>query len=345
MRRIRIAQIGVNLYSHATEIFRTLKLHPEAFDLVGYALVEDERESCAKKLKVFEGYPELTLDEILTDPTIEAVTIETDEIHLNKYAQMAADAGKHIHMEKPGSQNLTDFERLIETMRNTKKVFHTGYMYRYNPLIAKAIERARAGDLGTVYSVEAHMSRLDNQACREWLGSFKGGMMFYLGCHLIDLVVQILGFPKSIIPLNIVTGIDGIDTEDFGFAILQYENGVAVVRMSGTEVGGYDRRQLVVCGSKCTLEIRPLEIGTPQSECGRNHMIITKQRECALDEDRRCRTSESESVPFQRYEKMLLSFSDMVRGEKENQYTLEYELELFKTILKCCGVKDNENLN
>ncbi|MBR3894656.1 MAG: Gfo/Idh/MocA family oxidoreductase [Clostridia bacterium] len=340
MRKIRIAQIGMNRYSHAPEIFTTLKLHPEIFELVGYALVEDEHETCAKKLNVFEGYPELTVNEILNDPTIEAVAVETDEIHLLKYAQMAADAGKHIHMEKPGSQNLVDFERLIETMKNSKKVFHTGYMYRYNPMIAKAIERARAGELGTVYSVEAHMSRLDGRHTREWFGSFRGGMMFYLGCHLIDLVVQIQGFPNKIIPLNTQTGIGGVHTEDLGFAVLQYENGISVVRMGGTEVGGFERRQLVICGSKSTLEIRPLEKTIPKAAIGKEYMMITGQRECALRESGECQTTECESAPFQRYENMLLAFAEMVRGNKENPYTLDYELELFRTLMKCCGVAE-----
>lgn len=340
MRKIRIAQIGMNRYSHAPEIFTTLKLHPEVFELVGYALVEDERETCAKKLNVFEGYPELTVNEILNDPTIEAVAVETDEIHLLKYAQMAADAGKHIHMEKPGSQNLVDFERLIETMKHSKKVFHTGYMYRYNPMIAKAIERARAGELGTVYSVEAHMSRLDGRHTREWFGSFRGGMMFYLGCHLIDLVVQIQGFPNKIIPLNTQTGIGGVHTEDLGFAVLQYENGISVVRMGGTEVGGFERRQLVICGSKSTLEIRPLEKTIPRAALGKEYMMITGQRECALRENGECQMTECESTPFQRYENMLLAFAEMVRGNKENPYTLDYELELFRTLMKCCGVAE-----
>jgi len=35
------------------------------------------------------------------------------------------------------------------------------------------------------------------------------------------------------------------------------------------------------------------------------------------------------------------SFASYVRGEKENPYTLEYELNLYKTILKCCEVNDN----
>lgn len=337
MKPIRIAQIGMNRYSHAPEIFYTMKIHPELFELVGYALVEDERETCADKLKWFEGYPELTLDEILNDPTIEAVTVETDEIHLTKYALLSAAHGKHIHMEKPGSQKLDDFERLIEAVKKNGKVFHIGYMYRYNPLISKAIRRAKAGEFGTVYSVEAHMSRLDSKTTREWFNSFKGGMMFYLGCHLIDLVLQIQGEPTEVIPLNTRTCLDGVDTEDLGFAVLKYPNAISVIRMGGTEVGGFRRRQLVICGSKGTLEIRPLEASIPEAEHGKFH-LYAESSEYSLKNGTKPEHICEKSEPFQRYEAMLEAFSKMVRGEKENPYTADYELQLYKVILRCCGI-------
>lgn len=337
MRKIRIAQIGINRYSHAPEIFHTLAIHPEIFELVGYAVVEDERDTCKDKLKWFEGYPELTLDEILNDTTIEAVTVETDEIHLLKYAIMAAKAGKHIHMEKPGSQSLGDFENLIDLMRASGKVFHTGYMYRYNPYISDAITRAKSGELGDIYSVEAHMSRLDDSKCREWFGSFKGGMMFYLGCHLIDLVLQIQGLPESVIPFNTSTGIDGINTEDLGFAVLKYPHAVSVIRMGGTEINGFNRRQLVICGSDETLEIRPLEGGV---ESDKYFMLYTERRSSRKDNNNGILHTHEKSQTFQRYEAMLFAFAEMVRGERKNPYTLDYELDLFKTVLKCCGINE-----
>ena len=46
-----------------------------------------------ERVKVFEGYTELSLSEIFEDSSIDAVAIETDEIYLTKYAQMAAAAG------------------------------------------------------------------------------------------------------------------------------------------------------------------------------------------------------------------------------------------------------------
>ena len=40
--------------------------------------------------------------------------------------------------------------------------------------------------------------------------------------------------------------------------------------------------------------------------------------------------------PFDRYSSMLSAFAEMVRGERENPYTYDYELLLFRTLLRCC---------
>ncbi len=334
MRKIRIAQIGVNQHSHGREIFYTLKKMPEIFEVVGYTLVEDEEETCKDQLYIFEGYPRLTLDEILNDPTIEAVTIETDEIHLTKYALLAAKRGKHIHMEKPGGAELDEFEKLIELVKGGDKVFHIGYMYRYNPYIKEALDRAKSGELGEIFSVEAQMNRLDGSATCEWFGSFKGGMMFYLGCHLIDLILQFQGQPQKIIPLNCSTHIDGVDTEDFAMAVFEYPNGRSFIKVCGREVGGYERRQLVICGSKGTIEIRPLEA----TGKGIKYSIFSGMREAIKDEQGHTSHQSKQSDEFDRYQSMLTAFSEMVRGEKKNPYTTDYELELYRTLIKCCNV-------
>ncbi|MBQ9950986.1 MAG: hypothetical protein IJO98_02445 [Clostridia bacterium] len=84
--------------------------------------------------------------------------VETDEIHTVKYAIMSAEHGKHIHMEKPGRREPEDFEKLVEIMRRTGKVFHTGYMYRYNPFVMELMDRIRYGEMGEIISEEAQMN-------------------------------------------------------------------------------------------------------------------------------------------------------------------------------------------
>ena len=83
--------------------------------------------------------------------------------------------------------------------------------------------------------------------------------MFYLGCHLVDLIYSIQGNPKNIIPLNKCSKIDGVESEDFGMVVFEYDNGVSFAKTSAVEMGGFERRQLVVSGTKKTVELKPLE--------------------------------------------------------------------------------------
>ena len=104
MKPIRIALIGVNANSHSIQIHTRLQQLPELFEVVGIAYPENEQERLPQKVSKFAHLPQLTVEQILADPTIEAVAVETEEIYCTKYALLAAKAGKHVHMEKPGGR-------------------------------------------------------------------------------------------------------------------------------------------------------------------------------------------------------------------------------------------------
>ena len=297
--------------------------------MVGYALPENEREQFPEHVKVFDLYREMTVEEILNDPEIEAVAVETEEIYLTKYALMVAKAGKHLHMEKPGGLSLADFEELIDILKAKKLTFSTGYMYRFNPKIKEAFEKIKNGDLGKIYSVEAQMNCYHKPNVREWLSAFKGGMTFFLGCHLIDLIYQLQGEPSEIIPLNTSTGIDGIASEDFGMVVFKYPNGVSFAKMCASECGGFSRRQLVICGEKGTIELKPLE------QYLHGELTTTATEVYSGNNWHEARTS-SKSEVFDRYDDMMKNFAEMING-KENPYSYDYELNLYKLILKSCG--------
>lgn len=324
----------MNRNSHGRDIFETMRDLPEVFEIVGYAIVEDERETCADRLDVFSGYPEMTVEEILADGSIEAVTVETDEIHLTKYATLAIRAGKHIHMEKPGSPSLPDFEELIRAAKETGCVLHLGYMYRYNAAVSELIERVRRGELGRIICTEAQMNCIHTSEVREWLTAFPGGMTFFLGCHLIDLVLQIQGEPLRITPYNKVSGKDGTSGCDVGFAVLEYPSGVSFIKTAAIEEGGFLRRQLVVTGERGTVELRPIERYIPNS----GGLLVTDKRECIGKTGWSVPGVDSTSEPQSRYKDMMLAFAAMVRGERKNPYTPDYELTLFRAVLAACGV-------
>lgn len=336
MRKIKIAQIGTSANSHGNFIFESLKKQSDSFDVVGYTLPENEREKFPQCMKYFDGAYEMTVEEILNDPDIEAVAIETEEIYLTKYALMAAMAGKHIHMEKPGSQSLSEFEKLIGIMKDNSKVFHTGYMYRYNPMIIELMKSIKAGELGEIINVDAQMNCVHTVEQRKWMGNFKGGMLFFLGCHLIDLILQIKGEPQEVIPLSCSTGLDGCTAEDFGMGVLRYKNGVCLAKAVDAQYGGFAMRNLTVVGSKGTVELCPLEMYSPSGDAG-GSLLYTQKTEYKTKSwsDKGIVTN---SEDYERFDNMMSAFASYVRGEKENPYTLDYELKLYKCLLKCCGI-------
>ena len=330
MRKVRIAQIGTSRNSHGSSIIKSLRKQSDLFEVVGYTLPENEREKFPDKMKFFDGLREMTLEEILGDPSIEAVTVETEEIYLTKYAQMAASAGKHIHMEKPGSQDCEAFEKMIETVRRNGTVFHTGYMYRYNPHVQELLAQIERGELGRILSVEAQMNCIHPKELRQWLENFKGGMMFFLGCHLIDLIFRIQGQPEKVHPMNRCSGLDGVTAEDQGMAVLEYKNGISFAVTNANQFGGFARRELVVTGSEKTVSLCPLEMF---HEDGGQFTTWTEYSDLSWTDQGTSR----DCPPHDRYDAMMAGFAAMVRGEKENPYTLDYELALYKLVLQCCG--------
>lgn len=330
MRKVRIAQIGLNTFSHSVQIFNTLRKRTDLFEVVGICFPENEKQRLAASVEKISPFTELTLEQILNDPTIEAVAIETDEIYLTKYALLAAAHGKQIHMEKPGGAVLSEFEALIRSVKEKNLVFHMGYMYRYNPALREVLEKVRSGELGEIISVEAQMSCLHTTPIRKWMKELPGGMMFFLGCHLIDLILQIQGMPKRVIPLNKVTGLEGTESQDFGMAVLEYDKGCSLVKSTSVEYGGYLRRQLVITGSKGMIEVRPLEMGKESAMQTR----WTEYHERAWSDP----GVSGQVGPFDRYAAMMEGFAAMVRGEMENPYPYDYELTLYKVFLQACGI-------
>ena len=235
-------------------------------------------------------------------------------------------------MEKPGGVDLKEFERLISFVKQNNLVFHIGYMYRYNPYIIDLLNQVKKGEVGEIISVEAQMNFSGTIEFRNWLKNLKGGMMFFLGCHLIDIILKIQGTPKRIIPLNKTTHL-GECGDDFGMAVLEYENGVSFAKAIAMERGGFARRQLVVTGTEKTVELKPIEMYSKPEGSSIIYSEKTEYKNTGWLEY----GSKSRSELFDRYEAMMRTFAKMVEGEIQNINTPDYELILYKTILQCSG--------
>ncbi len=330
MKKIKVVQIGA-LHDHSGFVFSALKRYPEFFDIVGYAVPEGEGMVDAY---VYEGYRRMTVEEALSAPGLDAAVIETGELNLTRYAQMAVECGLAVHMDKPGGADLAAFEHLINTVKGKGTVFHTGYMYRYNPAVIKLKEDIKAGKLGTILTVEAQMNCYHPPEKRQWLATLPGGEMFFLGCHMVDLIYSIMGEPEQVIPFNLRTHTDGVNAVDHGMAILQYPTGASVAKSFDVEPGGFMRRQLVVTGTAGTVELRPLE-AYAGDDSFRFYTTVREVFEEPFAWEANGRTYNTEI--YDRYAPMLLAFYGYVTHKSQNPFDCDYELGLYRLLLRCCA--------
>ncbi len=261
MGRIKIGQIGV-CHEHASGKINTLRLLSDVFEIVG---VVDDRQSTAAKfagsdLKPYEGLKWMTEEELLHYPGLQAVVVETPNDDLVPTALRCVERGLPLHMDKPGGRDLALFKRLLDGCEKRHLPFQMGYMFRGNPAFQWCLKAARAGWLGEVFEVQAGMSHnYGGEPYQDYLAQFPGGIMFNLGCHLIDFVAALLGRPERVTPfLKSVQG-GPANAMNHGLAVLEYPRATATLRACSREVDGLNRRRLKVCGTKGTVDVCPPE--------------------------------------------------------------------------------------
>lgn len=332
MKPIKIAQVGT-WHDHAFPTYNSIIALNDVYDFVGLA---EPGENICSSFRDEQNI--LSVDELLNMNDLDAVAIECEEENATHYAKMFAEKGIAIHLDKPGTQDPHTFAELIKIVKASNLPFQMGYMYRYNPMIMRCMDDIKQGKLGKVFSIEAQMSVCHDLEKRKWLGNYKGGMMYFLGCHLLDLILQIQGNPKKITVFNTSTEKELLNNaEDFGFVVLDYDYGSSFIKVCACETNGFERRQFVVAGTEGTIEIKPFEtkISINDSELVSKAHITYKSDVTDIWRDN---STEIISEGYDRYNPMMMDFAAYIHGEKKNPYTYDYELKLFNLLLKCCGM-------
>ncbi len=319
--RIKIGQIGTR-HAHAGGQYAALRNTPD-FEVVGVVEPDEERRRHLEKEGDFAGATWITEEQLLNTPGLKAVAVETEVCDLLGSAQKVVDAGLHLHLDKPAGESLPQFKRVLDTASAKQRLVKMGYMFRFNPAFQLMIRAVREGWIGDVFSVHAEMSKKIDDDGRKGLLRYPGGSMFELGCHIIDSVHRVLGRPKTVTPF-IHRGPDGL--ADSMLAVLDYPNATATVRSAIIEPDGGPRRQFIVCGTKGSCEIRPLE---PPA--------MTLTLDAAHDKYRKGR----QDVPFEkapRYAADWLDFARAIRGEIEWEFKPEHDLAVQETVLRASGL-------
>jgi predicted dehydrogenase len=324
---IRIGQIGVG-HAHAGKL-SVYRASPD-YEVVGIVEPDAELRKRAETQAPYRELPWMTQEQLLDTPGLQAVLVETRVRDLLNAGEACIAAGKHIHLDKPAGESLPQFERILREAKKQKLLVQMGYMYRYNPAVMLLREFLREGWLGEVFEIHTVMSKVVDPAGRRALAEYRGGMMFELGCHILDLVIGVLGKPQAVAAFNQHSSPLDDGLLDNMLAVLTYPRATATVKSTALEVEGFARRHLVVCGSEGTFHIQPLD--NPSARV-------------ALSRPRGDHKRGYQDITFPRYMRYVDDAADMariIRGDKETDFPYEHDLAVQATLLQACGSAGEE---
>ena len=326
MKKVKIGQIGI-AHNHGADKMLAARKFPELFEVVGYAEENEEWVQKRGDKEAYRGLRRYSVDELIEK--CDAIIVETDIWDLTETARRCVAAGKHIHLDKPASGTLAEYKEVLDIAKEKNLTVQLGYMYRYNTAIKECIEQVQNGKLGEIYSINAEMSTFHPINYKKWLTNFKGGIMYILGSHMVDLIVYLLGEPKSVTSFLKRTNLDGVDFEDNNLAVLEYDKALARIFISSVEVNGFGRRQFVVSGSEGTIEIKPIERPCYLSYSDRG--MAKTYADC-----KEIQKIEEDSVNC-RYDEMMQDFHACIVGKKKNPFTYEHDYIVQKVLDKIVG--------
>ncbi len=250
---VGIGFMGIS-HSHAEGKLAVVRASP-AWRIVGIA----ECNLKLQKMVRWHVIPLLRREELLKNPDIKVIPVESAVSDHAPDGLAVLQAGKHLHLEKAPADSMAGFQKIVSLARDKSLLLQVGYMWRYHPGIAAAIDAARKGWLGSVYLVKATIgNQLTVKRRPEW-AEFAGGNMFELGGHVIDPMIRLMGKPREVLSILRKDG-DYDDTlKDNTLAIFQWEKALGMVHGSNLQPGSSRYRAFEIHGTNGAAIVQPIE--------------------------------------------------------------------------------------
>jgi predicted dehydrogenase/aryl-alcohol dehydrogenase-like predicted oxidoreductase len=159
-------------------------------------------ESAKKFADEFGGIrAHATYDAILADAEVQALYIATPHPYHSEWAIKAAEAGKHLLVEKPLGMNWPEVEAVIEAALANKVFLMEAFMYRCHPQTAKLVQLLRDKAIGEVRVIQAnfgfHWPKPYDAKSRLIDPNLGGGGILDVGCYPISMVRLIAGVAQG----------------------------------------------------------------------------------------------------------------------------------------------------
>jgi predicted dehydrogenase len=252
-------------------------------------------------VRIIEGYQNL-----LDDPEVDAVYIATPHPGHAEWGIKAAEAGKHVLIEKPMALSAYDADAMFHAARKAGTFMGEAFMYRLHPQMHKLRELIQSGVIGEVRLIHASfgfaMPRFMPEH-RLYANDLAGGGILDVGCYPVSMSRFVAGAAMGKPFANPIKvqgtgrlGESGVD--EWSAATLTFEGGI-LAEVSCAVSLQLDN-MLRVFGSKGQLEISEFWFASGNRDVGPGRIDIVhadKSRETIeLNETRHLYSFEADGV-------------------------------------------------
>ncbi len=215
-------------------------------NIIGF--FDKRQENTERMAQKYGGRVYRTIDEMLADPTIDAVSVCAAN---NSHAQIsiqAMRAGKHVLCEKPMATTVEDAEEMVRVARETGVFLMIGQNQRYNTGHIRAKELLEQGIIGKPLTFkttfchggpERWCSEPGDECISKDIWFFDKniasmGAMADLGIHKTDLIQYLLDDYITEVTAKIAT----LDKRDSSGKLIELEdNAICIFKMSKGTMG------------------------------------------------------------------------------------------------------------
>jgi len=222
--RLRVAVAGIGWWS---DVLADAALRSDTIEIAAcYTRSDDKRRAFAAK---YGCRAAASYEEILADDAIEAVINTTpNSVHLDT-TRMAADAGKHVFLDKPIANTVAEGREIARVCEAAGVVLALGYQRRRESHFRWIKAEIDAGRFGRLVQAECNISRdrlgkIDLSSWRYQASGMPGGVMLQIGIHYVDVLEMLIGPVRRVHGAAAQLVLPG-DNPDVACLILEHECG------------------------------------------------------------------------------------------------------------------------
>lgn len=195
------------------------------------ACFDQNKESADRFAAAFGATAYDDLDAMLADPSVDVVTICTPSGAHMEPAVAAANAGKHVIVEKPLEVTLKRCDKIINACKKNGVVLSTIFPSRFHEsslTLKAAIDKGKFGRLTLGDAYVKWFRTQEYYDSGQWRGTWAldgGGALMNQAIHSVDLLTWLMGPIESLTAQTTTLAHERIEVEDVAVAVVRFKNG------------------------------------------------------------------------------------------------------------------------